>query len=311
MKPVKDIEFTGDMNELVRGMYDSGGFTAKKFAQGVDILEQMNNENCTRFLSFPACIIATGTRGVIKEFLRKKLVDAVITTTGALDHDLARIWKEYYHGDFGMDDSELHKRGINRLGNVLIPNECYGEVLEKKLQPIILDVYSEKKELPTYEFIWEIGKRLRKEKNREGSIVYWSWKNKIPMFIPGIMDGAVGSQLWFFWQNHRDLRVNVFLDEQGLSDIVFNSRKTGALIIGGGISKHHTLWWSQFVDGLDYAVYITTAQEFDGSLSGARTNEAVSWGKINERARHVTIEGDATLVLPFISAALFGRLKLK
>jgi len=311
MEPIKDIKLTKDMDELVGQMYKSGGFTAKKFALGVDILEQMNKEECTKFLSFPACIIATGTRGILRELLRKKLVDVVITTTGTLDHDLARIWKNYYHGSFEMDDRELHKKGINRLGNILIPNESYGIILERKLQPIMKEIHLERKELSTHELIWEIGKRLKKEKNKEGSIVYWSWKNKIPIFIPGIMDGAVGSQLWFFWQNHRDLRIDLFLDEQKLSDIVFNSKKTGALIIGGGISKHHTLWWNQFRDGLDYAVYITTANEFDGSLSGARTREAISWSQVRERAKHVTIEGDATLILPFMSAALLRRLKLK
>jgi deoxyhypusine synthase len=97
-------------------------------------------------------------------------------------------------------------------------------------------------------------------------------------------------------------------DEQILSDLVWNAKRSGALIIGGGISKHHVIWWNQFKRGLDYAVYITTAQEYDGSLSGARTREAISWGKINEKARHVTIEGDATIYLPIIFSALRERI---
>ncbi|MBN2014859.1 MAG: deoxyhypusine synthase [Candidatus Altiarchaeota archaeon] len=309
MKPIRDIELSGDVDDLVREMSLSGGFTAKKFAVGVDILERMNREECTCFLSFPACVIATGTRGVIKEILKRKLADVVITTTGTLDHDLARIWQDYYNGSFTVDDRELHKKGINRLGNIFIPNESYGIILEEKLQPIIEDIYSQKKDLPTYELVWEIGRRLEKEEKKESSIVYWSWKNQIPVFIPGIMDGAVGSQLWFFWQKHRDLEIDLFQDEQKLSDIVFESKKTGALIIGGGISKHHTLWWNQFKEGLDYAVYVTTAQEFDGSLSGARIREGISWGKVKEGADHVTIEGDATLILPFMLSALLRRLE--
>ena len=77
--------------------------------------------------------------------------------------------------------------------------------------------------------------------------------------------------------------------------------------MGGGISKHHLLWWNQFRDGLDYAVYITTAAEYDGSLSGARTREAISWGKVSEKAKHVTIDGDVTVVLPLMTAALLDR----
>lgn len=207
-----------------------------------------------------------------------------------------------------MDDRDLHGRGINRLGNVLIPNESYGIILEEKIQPMLLDIYSKKKEVSGYELVWEIGRMLEDVERREESIVYWSWKNQIPVFIPGMFDGSVGFQLWIFWQTHRDFRVNLFLDEQRLADIVFGADKTGAFMVGGGISKHHTIWWNQFNEGLDYSVYVTTASEYDGSLSGARMSEAVSWGKLKEDAESVTIDGDATLILPFMASALWKRL---
>jgi len=311
MKPVKDIQLQKDMNtnKLVRELYESGGFTAKKLAVGVDILETMVKEkDCTTFLSFPACIISTGTRGVIKEILKRKLVDVVITTCGTLDHDLARVWKDYYHGTFIADDEDLHKKGINRLGNIFIPLECYGTVLEEKMQPILKELYQKKQKWSTKDIIWEFGKRLESEKNGKDSIMYWAWKNKIPIFVPGITDGAFGSQMWMYYQEHRDFTIDLFSDEQSLSDIVFTSKKMGAFIIGGGISKHHVIWWAQFKDGLDYAVYLTTAVEHDGSLSGARMREAVSWGKLKEQATYVTVEGDATVLLPLMSSALFERI---
>jgi len=311
MKPVKDSSaHIKDVDALVRGMYESGGFSAKNLAVGVDILEKMEKEDCRRFLSFPACIISTGTRGIIKELVKETLFDAVITTCGTLDHDLARLWKDYYHGDFALDDRDLHRKGINRLGNILIPNECYGEVLEKKLQPMIERIYEDKKELSGYELIWKIGEMLEKEKKKDESITYWCYKNRIPMIVPGIFDGAFGSQLWLFWQQHRDFKLNLFLDEQKMADEVFDTKnKAGALMIGGGISKHHTIWWNQFRGGLDYAVYITTATQYDGSLSGARLQEAISWGKIKEDANQVTIDADATIALPVMAAALFERLR--
>jgi len=310
-KPVRDIQLKKGINsnELIEELYDSGGFTAKKVATGVDILENMIKEkNCVRFLSFPACIISTGTRGVIKELLKRKLFDVVITTSGTLDHDLARIWKNYYHGSFTVDDKDLHKKGVNRLGNIFIPNECYGIILEKKMQPILSELYKTKQKWSTKELVWEFGKQLEKEKNREDSIIYWAWKNKIPMYVPGITDGAFGSQIWMYYQEHRDFAIDLLKDEQDLSDIIFDAKKSGALIIGGGISKHHTIWWNQYKDGLDYAVYITTAVEYDGSLSGAQTREGISWGKIKEKADNVTIEGDATVLLPLMISALFERL---
>jgi deoxyhypusine synthase len=306
LTPVKDIEIRGkiSVDGLVNQMFKSGGFSAKDIAVSVNIIEDMiKDKKCLKFLSFPACIISTGTRGIIKEMIKRKLFDVVITTCGTLDHDLARIWKNYYHGSFLMDDVELHKMEINRLGNVIIPNDSYGSIIEKKMSKFLKEIYSEKKEMSAYEFIWEIGKRI-KDKN---SILYWCYKNKIPMIVPGITDGAVGYQIWQFSQDH-DIKINILKDEQLMSDLVWNAKKSGALIIGGGISKHHTIWWNQFKNGLDYVVYITTAVEWDGSLSGARPREAISWGKVKEKAKMVTVQEDATIALPIIFASLLERL---
>ncbi len=308
---IKDFEIKDKIstNALIKQMYESGGFSAKKVAMGVDLIEDMiKDKNCVKFLSFPACICATGTRGIIKELLKRKLFDVVITTAGTLDHDLARIWKNYYHGSFNVDDKELHKQKINRLGNIFIPNECYGKILEDKIQPILAELYKIKQKWSTKDLVWEFGKHLEKEKKRDESIIYWAWKNKIPVFIPGITDGAFGSQIWMYYQEHRDFIIDLLKDEQDISDVIFDAKKSGALVIGGGISKHHTIWWNQFKGGLDYTVYITTAVEYDGSLSGAQTREAISWGKIKEKADNLTIEGDATVLLPIMINALFERL---
>jgi deoxyhypusine synthase len=156
-KPVRDIQLKKGMNsnDLIKELYESGGFSAKKVALGVDILEKMIREkNCIRFLSFPACICSTGTRGVIKELLKRKLFDAVITTAGTLDHDLARIWRDYYHGSFMANDKELHNEGINRLGNIFIPNECYGKILEEKMQPILEELEKQNTNVYTWYHRW-------------------------------------------------------------------------------------------------------------------------------------------------------------
>ncbi len=307
-RPVKDIEPTGDLEKLVSSMAAAGGFTARKLAEGVEILERMARGGCTNFLSFPAALMATGTRGILRTLVERRLVDVVITTCGTVDHDLARTWAKYYHGSFEMDDAVLHKLGVNRLGNVLVPNESYGIVIERKVQPILDELWeSGKRSLSTRELLWEFGRRTGSRK----SFLYWCWKNKIPVFIPAIFDGSFGYQLWSFWQDHKEFRIDEFRDEAELSDIVYTAKKTGALIIGGGVSKHHTIWWNQFRDGLDYAVYITTAPEWDGSLSGARMREGISWGKVKEKARQVTIEGDASVLLPLMISALLQRIGQK
>ncbi len=299
MKAVKDLKINKNtsIEELMAQFSDAGGFTATKIAQAYSILKDMLTDE-TRILSFPADIISTGTRGIIKEMVRKKMFNVLITTCGTLDHDLARSFKNYYHGYFEMDDVELSKKGIYRLGNVIIPKDNYGGIIESKMD--LFFEFIEIKEWKPYELLWELGRFI----NKEDSILYWAYKNKIPVFVPGITDGAVGSQLWSFWERNKKFKINIFEDEHALSDIIFTTKSSGALMVGGGISKHHTIWWNQFRGGLDHAVYITTAVEYDGSLSGARTREAISWGKIKSKAEHITVEGDATVLLPLLIGPL-------
>ena len=306
-EPVEDYVFSEEMsvNELVSQMEKAWGFTAGKLAVGLNILEKMvKDKTCVKFISFTGNLVASGTRGALKELVKKKLVDVVVTTCGTIDHDVARCWKDYYKGSFLMSDSKLREREINRLGNILVPNESYGILLEDKMQILLQSLWKEgTRELSSRQLCHEIGKRIC----NESSILYWAAQNNIPVYVPGITDGAVGYQVWFFSQDH-DFRINLLKDSGELNELVFNAKKTGALIIGGGISKHHTLWWNQFKDGLDYAVYVSTADEWDGSLSGARPREAVSWGKISEKARKMMIEGDASIIVPLIVSALMTRL---
>ena len=293
------------VDKLVLQMQKAWGFTAGKLAVGVNILESMVRERgCVKFLSFTGNLVATGTRGVFKELAKRKLIDVMVTTCGTLDHDIARSWKQYYKGSFVMNDTKLREEGINRLGNVLVPNDSYGIIIEKKMQTLLESLWKEGvKEVSSSQFCREIGSRIC----NETSILYWAARNNIPVFVPGITDGAVGYQTWLFSQDH-DFRLNLLKDSGQLNDIVYTAKKTGALLVGGGISKHHTLWWNQFRDGLDYAVYISTADEWDGSLSGARPREAVSWGKISEKAKRIMIEGDASLILPIMVSSLLDRI---
>ena len=304
---VEDYTFAKSMsvNELVLQMEKAWGFTAGKLAVGVKILESMvRDKKCVKFLSFTGNLVATGARGALKELVKRRLVDVIVTSCGTVDHDIARSWKNYYKGSFLMNDARLRESGVNRLGNVLVPNESYGIMIEEKMQFLLQSLCNEGvREFSSSQLCKEIGKRIC----NESSILYWAAKNGVPVYVPGITDGAVGYQMWLFSQDH-DFRLNLLKDSGEINDTVFTAKKTGALLIGGGISKHHTLWWNQFKDGLNYAVYVSTAVEWDGSLSGARPREAVSWGKINEKADKTMIEGDASLILPIMVSALIERL---
>jgi deoxyhypusine synthase len=307
-RPVKDISIKNgdDIQSIFEQLSTSGGFESRNLAEGLEILSTMiNDKDCLKFLSFVAAITSTGLRGIIADMLKKKMFDVVITTCGALDHDIARYFSNYLEGSFTLDDAKLLEKNIHRLGNVLVPMESYGPIIEEKMQMFLEAAYkSGKKEMSTADITRMIGENLG-----EGSFLYWAYKNNIPVIVPGIVDGAVGSQIWMFTQKHSDFKLNVVADSEILSSLIFKAKKSGSLMLGGGISKHHTLWWNQYRDGLDYAVYITTAQEFDGSLSGALVREAISWGKVTQNAQQTTIHAEITTILPFLYSALLARIK--
>jgi len=307
-KPVEDFSITKDMqiNKIFEQMSKSGGFESRNLADGLYALTDMiKDENCLKFLSFVAAITSTGLRGVIKDMIKKKWFDVVITTCGALDHDIARHFSNYNQGSFTMDDAELTKQNIHRLGNVLVPMESYGPIIEEKMQSFLEEEYAKgTREMSTEDICRMIGSHLG-----EDSFLYWAYKNDVKVIVPGIVDGAVGSQIWMFSQKHTDFKLNIIKDSDTLAGVIFKAKKSGALMLGGGISKHHTLWWNQYRSGLDFAVYITTAQEFDGSLSGALIREAMSWGKVTQNAKQTTIHAEVTTVLPFLYSALLTKLK--
>ncbi|HUR70138.1 MAG TPA: deoxyhypusine synthase [Candidatus Thermoplasmatota archaeon] len=308
LEPVQDIHVTHGMSAraLVDALGAGSAFSAKKVAVAADIVRRMQRPGVTRILSFPAALCATGVRGVFVDMVREGMVDAIVTTCGTLDHDLARTWRDYYHGSFDLDDRALLKEEVNRLGNVLVPYESYGDVLEERLKPWLEEMFAQKKRWSTSDFCAELGHRLAREPHSERSLLRACAQKGVPIFVPGPTDGSVGSQVWARYQQDREVGFDLMADEQKLSDLTFAAKELGAIMIGGGISKHHVIWWSQFRGGLDHAVYVTTAVEHDGSLSGARLEEAISWGKVKEDARMVNVEGDAALILPLVMAAVKG-----
>jgi len=302
-EPIKDYKLKSlrTFSDLFNFYLHSGGFQSVEVGKALGILQHMyNDKDCTKFLSFTANLVATGLRGVIAEMILNGLVDVVITTGGTIDHDLARsLGGIYYHGAFSLDDSKLRESNIHRLGNVLVPLESYGPIVDK----FVRDFLSRKQEswiASPSEILNEIGSLI----NDENSILRACYLKNVPIISPGIVDSAFGTALLYSYQKGK-FKLDVMKDEKLMSDKVFEKQRSGAVILGGGISKHHTLWWNQFKDGLDYVVAITTAYEFDGSLSGARISEAISWNKVKPSAEVSNIYGDATVILPLLLAAFY------
>jgi len=295
-----DEEKAGDIISLLT-QYSNLGFQSTLLTRAIEIIRSMKEDNeCTKFLTFTANMVASGLRGVFVELVKRGYVDIIITTGGSIDHDIIRCYKSYLLGSFEENDVELHREGVNRIGNILVPNDRY-EFLEKWVRDKLNKIYEggEKVLSPS-----ELIMRFAEEIENKNSILYWCKKKNIPIYCPGITDSAIGLQLYFFQQEHPDFMIDVVSDLSKLISKTLISTTTGAIILGGGISKHHTIGVNILRGGLDYSVYITTASPYDGSLSGAPPREAKSWGKISENAKTVTVHGDVTLILPLIFAGL-------
>ena len=157
--------------------------------------------------------------------------------------------------------------------------------------------------MSTREFINEIGRHI----TDPNSFVRMAYKNNIPIFAPSFADSILGVQSWLYSQLNA-LNIDVLKDHSEFSQIIYESGKLGALILGGGVPKHFIMNGSQLHEGLSYAVQITMDRPEHGGVSGASIKEAVSWGKVTSDAKWIDIMGDVTLVLPLLISGVLSRL---
>ncbi|MBN1940744.1 MAG: deoxyhypusine synthase family protein, partial [Candidatus Diapherotrites archaeon] len=214
MDKIIDFDLQGKKNaaDFVSGLKNSG-FQAQHLAEAVEVIERMKKGKATVFFGFTANLVASGLRGVIRDVCKAKLVDVVVTTAGAIDHDIIKSFEPYLRGSFDSDDVELHRKGVNRIGNVFVPTKRY-ELLEEKTQKWLKEIYAKNKIVSPSELSNFFGSKLN-----ETSFLYWCNKNKIPVFCPGVTDGAIGLQMYFFKEEHKDFVVDVTADMKDLADL--------------------------------------------------------------------------------------------
>ncbi|TNN80588.1 Deoxyhypusine synthase [Liparis tanakae] len=261
--------------------------------------------SCTIFLSCTSNLISCGVRESIRYLAEHKMVDVFVTTAGGIEEDLIKCLGPVYIGDFSMPGKDLYAKGLNRTGNTLMPEENY-EKFDKWMRPILKQMLEEQN---TQGVRWTPSKvihRLGKEINNPESIYYWAYKNNIPVFSPALTDGAIGDLFFLFSLKNPGLVVDIVEDISKLNNLVLAANSSGIIALGGGVSKHHICNANAWREGADYAVYVNTAQEFDGCDSGATPDEAVSWGKIRAGAKPVKVFGDATIIFPLLMAETFA-----
>lgn len=304
---IKGYDFNDgvDYEKILRSL-SSTGMQASNFSRAVEIVNKMIDEKSFIFLGYTSSMVSSGLRDIFRYLVEHRKVDVVVTTTGGVEEDIIKCLGDFYLGDFRASGKELRRKGINRIGNIFVSNNRYVE-FEKFVQPILREVYeAQKKTAKVFtpsEIVWKLGEKI----NDKRSICYWAWKNKIRIFCPAITDGALGDNVYFSLFKNEGLKIDIVEDTRLLNDMTIGLKKSGLLILGSGVVKHSILNANMLRNGADYAVYINTAQEFDGSDAGALPEEAVSWGKILPSGESVKVFADATIVFPFLVAETFAK----
>ncbi|KAG7359857.1 deoxyhypusine synthase-domain containing protein [Nitzschia inconspicua] len=301
------------------------------FQEGVDDaeLKPMSLRQRIRariFFAYTSNQISCGQREVIRFLVQHKMIDVIVTTAGGIEEDLIKCFQPTYMGDFKLNGRELRKQGINRIGNLLVPNKNYCE-FEDWVTPLIEKMHQEQDDSwakwakeaygnngdnseECRRFVWTPSKFIRRlglEINNEDSVLYWAAKNDIPVFCPALTDGSVGDMLYFHSYKRPGFVMDIAEDIRAINDLAIRSHATGMIILGGGLIKHHTCNANLMRNGADFSVYINTGQEFDGSDSGASPDEAISWGKIRITAKPVKVCCDATIAFPLIVSQTFAK----
>ncbi|KAL8768206.1 MAG: hypothetical protein Q9209_005515 [Squamulea sp. 1 TL-2023] len=310
--------------DLVQSMA-SMGYQAGAVAEAARIINGMmawkdpeTHAGTTIFLGYTSNMVTSGLRETLRWLVEHKHVSAIVTTAGGVEEDLIKCLGPTYVGEFNAVGAELREKGMNRVGNLLIPNENYAK-FEDWLMPILGKMFAEQEESKKQAaeakeepLMWTPSTfihRLGKEMNNKDSICYWAYKNNIPIFSPALTDGSIGDMLAFhsYKTSPKFLDLSITRDIRSLTNIALQAKRAGMIILGGGLVKHHIANACLMRNGADSAVYINTAQEFDGSDAGASPDEAVSWGKIKAGADVVKVHADATICFNLIVAASFAK----
>ncbi|MDO8869908.1 MAG: deoxyhypusine synthase [Methanobacteriaceae archaeon] len=285
------------ISDFIEEMGNAGVLGAGRVYRATKLLSEMiEDQELNIFLSVAGPMVPGGMRDIIADLIKKGIIKVIITSGANLTHDLLESFGGSHYRNYGFDDEKLHDSGMGRIGDIYTKSEDF-EIFENEINHILEKIASETEITSIQEFIYHVGTQI----TDENSIIKAAADNNVPIYAPGIIDSMLGLQLWMFNQSNK-LALDAVADMHQLSDIVFESEKVGAVILGGGLPKHYVLASNLLKGGVDAAIQITMDRSEAGSLSGAPLEEAKSWAKARAGSNLVTVVGDATVLFPLILA---------
>lgn len=295
------------VGELADEMLKAGVIGAGRVGRAVEIVAEMfSDPDYTLFLSLSGPLVPGGLRLVFTDLIKEGFVDAVVTNGSNMVHDLLEaMGRHHFIGAVNVDDEKLYEKGINRAYDIYMESEGFQE-LDAFICAILDQIPEERRTgISINGLLREIGLRLEDV----DSILYNAARKNVPIFSPGFLDCMLGIPLWMYSKRSR-LVINPLKDFDLFADIVYDAKKSGAIILGGGTPKHHTQYMNTLRDGVDAAIQISSARVEDGSLSGAPLKESITWGKLKGEKINMTstIFGEVTTIFPLIVAAALEKI---
>jgi deoxyhypusine synthase len=292
-----DPEKTASISEFVEAMSSVGVLGAGRLGRATDITKRIfKDTECFTFLSMSGPMVPGGLRNLVSYLVEKGHVDAIITSGANIVHDLVEAFGSgHYRVPPSKDDYELREAGMGRIADIYVQEKDF-ELFEKEIYSF-LDSLS-KVQLTTLapsEFLSQLGRTIEDST----SILKQASEKEVPIFSPGLMDSMLGFHLYTY-STTKNLSLDFVKDLRILGDIVTKQKKTGAIMLGGGLTKHFTMGSTILRGGLDMAVQITLDRPEGGSLGGAPLEEGISWQKMQTEANFETVIGDATIIFPLM-----------
>jgi len=308
--PVEHIDITSfDSRKIITSM-EKMSFVSRETANAANIFNDMiKDKECTIFLTLAGSTSAAGCMHIYRDMIKYNMIDAIVATGASIiDMDFFEaLGFKHYQGSQFQDDTELRKNYIDRIYDTYIDEDelqmCDKAICEiaDKLEP---------RSYTSREFINEIGKYLKNNAKKKGSLIETAHENNVPIFCPAFTDSSAGFGLVMHQEKNpnKHITIDSIREFRELTEIKIRSKGSGLFMIGGGVPKNFiqdTVICAELlgkeIDMHKYAVQITVADSRDGACSSSTLKEASSWGKVDVTKEQMVF-AEATSVLPLIAS---------
>jgi len=314
-KPVEHIDITSfDARKIIDSM-SKMSFTSRDTANAAIIFNEMiSDKNCSIFLTLAGSTSAAGCMDLYRDLVKYNMVDAIVATGASIiDMDFFEaLGFKHYQGSQFQDDKELRKNYIDRIYDTYIDEEEL-QACDKAICDIANTL--KPRSYTSREFIKELGKYLKSNAKKKGSLIETAYDNDVPIFCPAFTDSSAGFGLVMHQEQNPDkhMTIDSIREFRELTEIKLQSKQSGLLMIGGGVPKNFvqdTVVCAELLGKKvamhKYAIQITVADARDGACSSSTLKEASSWGKIDVTKEQMVF-AEATSVLPLIASDAYHR----